>query len=298
MSALIELSRNQIDEGKWNELIKKSENGLLYHSIHYLDTMTNKWNAIIYGNYEFALPITPKNILGYTFLQQPPFIQQLGIIGNNITKEIINLFIEFLKEKFDFIHYSLNFNNPMPNLEKKNNFTIALHQSYDQITKNFNNDVQANLKKARKNIFKYKVNEDPGKSIFLFKKLYGPRFRHIKNSDFRNLALFCNNHKQNWLSREVYLNEDLCASCLILKDSKRLYFLINNVTEKGRNNEANYFLLDQLIREFTEKPLLLDFEGSDLKGVSEFYQKFGATNEPYYSLYFNQLPFFLKVFKK
>lgn len=298
MSALIELSRNQIDEVKWNELIKNSKNGLIYHSIPFLDALSKNWSTVILGNYEYALPLTFKSFLGSTLLQQPPFIQQLGIIGNNISNEIMNLFIEYVSDKFDFIHYAFNFNNPTPNLIKKKNFTLDLHQSYDQISKYFNADAHANIKKANKNAFRYRVNDDPKKIITQFKNQYGIRFRHVKSTDYNNLIDFCFKHNDNWLSREVYLDKELYASCLLLKDFKRLYFHINYVSGNGRTNEANYFLLDNLIREFAESSYLLDFEGSDLIGVGTFYQKFGAINQPYYTLSINKLPFYLKLFKK
>jgi hypothetical protein len=57
-------------------------------------------------------------------------------------------------------------------------------------------------------------------------------------------------------------------------------------------------LYDKILEEFTETPLLFDFEGSDLPGIKSFYEKFGATNQPYFHWHFNQLPFFLKRIKK
>lgn len=96
----------------------------------------------------------------------------------------------------------------------------------------------------------------------------------------------------------MYFENQLCASALLLKDSKRIYLLINNVTQTGRNTEANYFMLDQIIREFADSTLMLDFEGSDLPGITEFYEKFGATDQPYYVIKNNRLPFYLRFFKK
>ena len=53
-----------------------------------------------------------------------------------------------------------------------------------------------------------------------------------------------------------------------------------------------------MIKEFAGKPLLFDFEGSDIQGVKSFYEKFGAVNQPYFHYHHNQLPGILKLLKK
>ena len=49
----------------------------------------------------------------------------------------------------------------------------------------------------------------------------------------------------------------------------------------GRVKRAHFYLLDQLIAEFATKNMILDFEGSDVPGIAEFYRKFGSVNQPY-----------------
>jgi hypothetical protein len=73
---------------------------------------------------------------------------------------------------------------------------------------------------------------------------------------------------------------------------------MNSTTPDGRKKEANHFLLDQVIKEFAGKPLIFDFEGSDVPGIKSFYEKFGAINQPYYSLHFNLLPAPFKWLKR
>jgi len=44
--------------------------------------------------------------------------------------------------------------------------------------------------------------------------------------------------------------------------------------------------------------LTLDFEGSDVKGIAEFYQKMTNTNQTYPFIKFNNLPRAIKLLKK
>ncbi|MEJ7676087.1 MAG: hypothetical protein WKF59_26140 [Chitinophagaceae bacterium] len=57
-------------------------------------------------------------------------------------------------------------------------------------------------------------------------------------------------------------------------------------------------LINGFIKEHAGKRLLLDFEGSMIKGVAQFYSKFGAKEEKYAALKLNKLPAVLKLFKK
>jgi hypothetical protein len=61
---------------------------------------------------------------------------------------------------------------------------------------------------------------------------------------------------------------------------------------------ANHFLLDRMIKEFSGQQLVLDFEGSQIAGIAEFYRQFGSTPEPYPFLRFSQLPVPFRYFKK
>jgi len=44
--------------------------------------------------------------------------------------------------------------------------------------------------------------------------------------------------------------------------------------------------------------LIFDFEGSDIKGIADFYKKFGTINQPYPFIKWNNLPAIVKFLKK
>ena len=53
-----------------------------------------------------------------------------------------------------------------------------------------------------------------------------------------------------------------------------------------------------MIEEFSEQDLILDFEGSDIKGIADFYLSMNPINQKYISIKFNNLPKIIKLFKK
>ena len=91
---------------------------------------------------------------------------------------------------------------------------------------------------------------------------------------------------------------EILATALLLYDGKRLYNIMNTTTNAGRKAEANHFLIDRIIYEFSSLELIFDFEGSDLPGVKTFYEYFGSINQPFYMIKYNNLPWPINKFKK
>jgi hypothetical protein len=72
---------------------------------------------------------------------------------------------------------------------------------------------------------------------------------------------------------------------------------MSSVTEQGKKMLANYFLYNEVIREFSGNSYILDFEGSDLPGVAYWYEKIANFNQPYFFLRYNHLPLVIRWLK-
>jgi hypothetical protein len=134
----------------------------------------------------------------------------------------------------------------------------------------------------------------------MYKDVYQQRMKNLSDDDyfrFQSLCILLQKNRVCFTRKVEDENGQLLAIGLFLMDSKRIYNLMNTTTDEGRSKEANHFLLDQVLREFSGSNLLFDFEGSDLPGVKGFYEKFGATNQPYFYYHFNKLPKLLRLLK-
>ena len=76
-----------------------------------------------------------------------------------------------------------------------------------------------------------------------------------------------------------------------------MYLIQPYVSKEGRIMKANHFLIDRLIHEFSGTTLILDFEGSDVVGISRFYKNFGGVDQPYFFMKYNELPYIVKRIK-
>ncbi len=305
-STILYLRHEDINKIKWDECILHAENSLIYSHSSYLDAMSPGWDALIDENYNWVLPVTKGRKFGISYLYQPHFTQQLGVFfkkGATIPwQEIIVL----LKKKFSFWEVNWNYctlpgqltsslkNNPATN------FIIDLSRTYNDIAGNYHNVLKKNLKRSRNSCLKYNTLSDFGKAIEFYKKYYGQRMPHLKDGHYKAFKKICETKSSyQVVCREaVDANNNTVAIALLLGDSRRLYNLMDTTTNEGRKAQANHFLIDSIIKEFAGSKLLLDFEGSDLAGVKAFYETFGAINQPYYRIRYNNLSWPLRLFKK
>jgi hypothetical protein len=294
---------NQIDKAKWDACVANNSNGLIYATTAFLNTIAKEWKGIVINDYETIFPLCIKQKFGIQYLYTPPFIQQLGFIGNNelVTEKIIAAIFEKVKYGSVNLNYSnINF-NAIQQCKVHSNYVIDLNQNYQQIKANYKKSIDYSLNKASKQNLKYTADISFEIAIENYQKHNQQALQHVGLEDYNNLGKLLSELQQEEkviVRKVVNGSNETLSIAVLLKDNKRFYNLINYTSNEGRQAEANYFLYGKILEEFAETPMLFDFEGSDLPGVKSFYEKFGAVNQPYFHWHFNQLPFFLKWIKK
>jgi hypothetical protein len=278
----------------------QSSNALIYADYQMLNIICDNWSGLIIGNYDTVLPLPWRKKLGIRYLYAPAFIQQLGCFGN-----LSGLDMQGVWDKvFSFAKYGdlfFNYTNKSLLSEiafiEKNNFIIELNQSYPIIRLGYQHDLIKNLKKSEKQNLQYSNVQLIGQCINLYQTQYQERFPQYRNQDFHRFLKLCLTFSVtgNCITRTVFAENtaEIISSAVLLKNHNRLYLLMNVTTKKGRSMAANHYLLDQIIQEFSEENLVFDFEGSERKGIQEFYLSFQPENQPYFQVSFNKLPAWL-----
>lgn len=291
------LTRNDIDAARWNIVVEACPNGLVYATTAYLDRMTDQWNGIVIDNYRAVMPIPFREKWGIKYVCQVPFIQQLGLIGTYQVPELMEC-IQIMQQAFRYGYYPFNFlNHPEASVVAKN-YILDLAPNYQTLFNGYRNDHKRNLQWDRIRQLEYRQTDSVDEAIHLYKELYHHKFQHVPTHSFEKLMRFAQDRPNQAIAREARENGELLSAILVLKDNKRIYTVVSATTEEGKKTAANRFLLDRLIREFAGTAFLLDFEGSDLPGVAEYYEGFGALLQPYPTLQWNHLPLPIRWLKK
>lgn len=297
------IEHKDIDSEKWNRCIDNSPNCRVYGYDWHLDRTAIIWDALVWGDYEFVMPLPYRKKWGVKYLYQPLFSQQLGIFPNptEIVKEIF--YTELLK-KFKYSDFQINSKNSATSNEKdinfvpRENYLLPLNQDYNLLSKSFSKNTKRNLVKANKN----KLSLVQGIRLeeyleFKQENLVGS----LNKKDFASLKslIALGQYKGFGEIYGVYSEDNiLCAAVYFCRWKNRVIYMNAASNELGKELRGMYFLVDKFIKNHATQNITLDFEGSMIPGVARFYHGFGATPETYFQLKFNRLPLPLKWLKR
>lgn len=281
------LKRNQIDDHKWNSCIENSFNPRIYGLTWYLDSVCDDWLGIIGQNYDFVFPVPIyKKWSLFPWIGQPPFCQQLGIFSHQPIdyQSIFNKLKGYPKIQLNFM--------PSPFLKylpTKRNSLLYLENNYELLSSQYSTLRKRELKKAKKNNFVCFCNHDIEKSLdFWVSQWQKKSFYHKKwNKILINLVQNSKNYNRlHFIS--VYKENKMVGVGLFIEDFERIIYLGGTFIE----NNSNSMIFDYIIKKFANKIKYLDFEGSSLPGVQQFYESWGKLEYEYYHIWnFKILPF-------
>ncbi len=305
------VQRKHIDDKKWDKLLRKSYNGIIYATSDYLNLMCDgMWNALIKTNdkdeYVAVMPLPFKKKFGITYLYQPFFSQQLGVFS----KEKVNtqLTLDFLKaipKQYRLVEINLNEGQkiekeePQTGLSYFNNYVLDLKEDYKTLYKTFSKNQKRNIKKAVNQELILDKNINVEDVIYLFKKHKAKTLNGLKDEFYIRLLEVVEYMKNN---KEVMIwgvkNQEgtLLSGAVFIKSFNRWIFLFSGTSDQGKAYSAMPFLLNAFIKQHCNSALFLDFEGSNHKNLAKFYASFGAKKKKY--IHYKRYLFPINLIKK
>jgi len=308
MPAIRFIPYEDIDKAKWDESVRASSNRLIYAESMYLDAMADRWDALATEDYSLIMPLCNREKFGIRYIYQPAFIQQLGIFrpGVNLS-DLTHSFLDAIPGNFRLVESTLNSSNTPQawpsgwDVQFRVNYLRSLDEGYRNIQKGFGAYLRHRIHRAGRQGLMYRASDDIDFAIGAYKELYRSRLPEFSDRDYNQFALLCEKLQESgrlFIRQAVdETNGKVQSLILLLFDDKRLYNMISCIWAEGKKKGANYFLFDQVIREFSGRPVSIDFEGSDVPGIAYFYEKFSDQKELYPFVRLNRLPWPLRLLK-
>ncbi|WP_207496540.1 hypothetical protein [Aridibaculum aurantiacum] len=301
MSMPIRYCKNhEIDKTKWDKCISDASNGLVYAYSFCLDALCT-WDALVYNDYEVVMPLPYRSKWGFKYVYQLPFIQRLGVFGATTPQQVDAMYTAVTKH-FRFIHYNTDQQpaNKDFKLVKHINYVINLHTSLHTIRANISKECLKNIRKATQRSCNLSTGVAAEQVIDLYRKAYDHLHPTVTNKDYDQFLLLTKKAIATGFAETFAIKDEtgeIVFAAALLKDHRRLYYVIGAPTEKGRQLRATYFFINSIIEKYAGSNLLLDLEGSDIPNVAAFYQRFGPAAEEYYEVKYNNLPFPINLLK-
>ncbi|RXP63277.1 hypothetical protein EC396_02300 [Lutibacter sp. HS1-25] len=278
------LKRKNIDIVKYNACIETAVNTRIYAYSWYLDIVADNWDALVLNDYEAVMPLTWRQKYFIKYIYPPAWTQQLGVFSSfKIEADITKQFVDAIPKKFKKITIQFNSNNDLSlfKTEERMNYILPLNKSYEDIYNGYNKNRKRSLKKLGAE--NYSIDKKINASEFLVFYLNEQKNYQLKQDQITSLQQLLNSNQKAVNIWGIKENEKLLASLIWLKDINRITYLLPIATKKAKEKGLPTLLISQLIKDFQNSNLLLDFEGSMVKGVAGFYKSFGVEEEKYFS---------------
>ena len=280
------LRNEEIDSKKWDSCIKDAMPSLIYAYSWYLDVVCDNWDALVYGEYEAVMPIPYTSRFGIKLAIQPPFTQQLGVFSRiALDEKLVHQFLEAIPSHFRWVKLNLNFRNRMrDSFQLRSNFVLDLIPDYHTLSQNYASDLGRGIKSSQKSNCALLEGIDTASMMELIDYQNQTKSMGLSEKSISRLSnlIQVGTAKGVMISLGMYspMNH-LCSVAIFLRDHGRLYYLIGASDDTGREYRGMARILDQVIRKYSGQNITLDFEGSEIPGVADFFKRFGASVSPY-----------------
>lgn len=280
------LSSSALDTGRWDACVQQDPEAKVYNYSAFLNCFASGWHGLILGDYEACLPLTGYKRLGARWLLKPPFIQQfhLSVKGQAPSPDEQQAMLKAIRARFKLIRYTCSagslFRAPQ---QQCTNYVLPLNKPYEMLQAGFTKSGRKNIRKAQEGRLSIEEQIPVEKVIELYLHAYGSLSK-LPKTEYQKFLLLTQQQTPYFQCRTfgVYTTEgSLIFAALLLQDHQSLYYVLGAPTEEGRKARATYYFINYIIEQHAGRPLKLDFEGSDLKNVADFYLSFGPERELY-----------------
>lgn len=276
------LRHNDIDFEKWDNAMNLCANRLCYAYSWFLNIVSPNWEALVSEDFNFLMPLPVKRKYKIPYIVQPHLAQQLGVFSAfEINDEVLQLFIKNIP--YYSYEINLNENNKREEVICKKNYILKLKKPYSVLKNEFSKNTVRNVAKAKNR--KVRIQKNIALELYLdFYYSIEKEFISSEKTVLQKLLTEGISREQVVLYGAFDIENQLIAAVCIFITEQRLTYLFPVSDNTGKQSSAMFMIINELIKEYAEKDVLLDFEGSQIEGIARFYKGFGAVNQPYYVL--------------
>lgn len=300
---IVYLKNNEIDREQWDNCIKNTPGAKPYAYSWYLDIMAPGWQALVDDDYDSVFPVPGFSRFGIDYIATPIFLQQLGAFSpDKPVNMAVAEFLEYMPYFYKFIDLCIGQKiiNDGYKISEKVNFELDLSKPYETIFNNFSDHCRRNIQSASKKGPELVTNISPDEIVDLFIENKGKEIDGIKSRDYqrlKNLMNFCTKNKKGRLIGVRDAGKSLIFGIFLLEihGNKTILFVVNTI--KSRERRIGYYVVNELIKQYSSTRTILDFAGSSVPSVASFYESFGSRKVPFYRIYRNRLIWPLRMLK-
>jgi hypothetical protein len=277
---------------------------IVYGYTWYLDAVLSepgwKWMGVVLvnevGTYQAVMPVPLRRKSSRWVVHQPLFCQFLGVFSPDSTIDPAPLY-QMIQQRFRYgsklsVRASTRELSGFERTQSQRTYVLDLSKTYEAIAGNYSRDRRLNLRRAQSVGWQVVESDDITPLIMLFRTYHAVGVQGgVGEWAYGLLTRLHGALRQRQLVtlRYALLDGRIEAGALFVQEGNRLIYLFNAASDKGRIGNARTLLIDQLIRESAQQPILLDFESPEKLSIAAFYRSFGTVSEEYQIVSWNRL---------
>jgi hypothetical protein len=282
-----------LDRGRWDRLMQSASNTDLFGSSVYLDTMADGWDAVVCGDYEAALPLPVRKRFGFRYTYILPFCGPFSVYGRLPEGVSVEMMLSAIPQRL--LRCDLNlWTDAAPSgwvVRSRINHLLDLSMEYTAIRRRYGATCKNLLNRGLAESLQLTTSCPISAQLQM-----AGQFGGLGQTDERDVLRFerlCREWEQTGqlLSMAVATKDGrIIAGGVFLRSARQLHYLLGWSNREGKKYNASRHILGEVIQMHAGQPLTLDFEGSDIPGVAQFFESFGAVPKIYPFLRRDKLP--------
>lgn len=286
---------DEIDREQWDNCIRNSGCLKPFPYSWYLDIMSPGWEALVDDDYDSVFPMPLFSRLGFTFIENPVFLQQLGVFSPDKPEEqALSEFLSFIPDFYRFIDLdiALKPSNHGFRITEKNSYILDLSKSYEELYENFTENCRRNIEKSLKKNNEIVEDITPDELLDMFILNNGKGIKGIRAKDYvrlKKLMNFCIINKKGKIIGTRSGHKKPSSGMFIINLKGSMTMLLSADTQHSVERKSGYFICNELIKSNSRSRSVLDFAEPVLYGIPDFYLSFGVSKVPYYKIYRNRM---------
>jgi len=288
-----------IDRAAWDACVQQAGR-VAYGFSWYLDLVCEHWGGLVFGDYEAVFPLPWKRRAGLCWVYTPFYCQQLGVFGRHNQLPQTGEWLRAIPRRFRKADLAVAAtDHALPKgwtSTERPNFVLDLSPDAEALRTNCETNTRRNLKKAKAAGLLTDKDLAPAELLALIRQHQGPKLPALGEREYNRILSVMETARKLGLGTLIRAFDPAApdtaqAGAFFLQAPRGPLYLFGTTTPDARQNGAMTLVFDRLIGDHPgQKGQFLDFEGSALPGLARFYQGFGATQEPYQTLYMRRFP--------
>ncbi|WP_312765861.1 hypothetical protein [Epilithonimonas sp.] len=292
------LKYHEIDFEKYNYCLENSVQKKFYAERLFLDISTDKnWELLIYKDYEAMMPIPFVKKFAVKIVHNPKLCQQLGIFSNTDSREINDLFYNYLTKNFIIRYYTFNDINSFSKvLLTRKNFLI-FPDKYEIVRQRYS------PKRKRK----LRLDQEVLDNSEIIKNFDLQTIKEFIRStglgaDAKDMEQFIDLLSKFFLNDKLdfygfFYHQKLINMIAVYREDYSLALLGTYNDREFVKLSGSSYLIDKVISENIETKIF-DFEGSEIPAIEEFFRGFRPELRPYPCIQINKKDLLKRIVKK